>query len=65
MAPARGVFPAGCKWRAVQYKGRKKEFWAVEEYEYYEEGIGQWVSQQPEACFVRGQEQGPECALNP
>lgn len=65
VAPARGVFPVGCKWRAVQHKGRKKEFWAVEEYEYYDEARERWVSQQPAACFVRGEEQTPECALTP
>ncbi len=54
-APARGPFPAGCKWRAVSYKGRKAEMWDVREYQYWDEQRGAWGPQQPAACVVRGQ----------
>lgn len=55
VAPARGPFPAGCRWRAIGYKGRPAELWDVPEYEYWDEQRQQWGAQQPAACTVRGQ----------
>ncbi|EIE21972.1 hypothetical protein COCSUDRAFT_66769 [Coccomyxa subellipsoidea C-169] len=51
---ANGVFPAGCKWRDVQHDGGEKDFWAVEEYEYWDEGKQVWTSKRPPACIVQG-----------
>jgi hypothetical protein len=50
-----GIFPAGCKWRDVQERGSKKDFWSVEEYEYWDEARQKWSSKQPDACLVKGQ----------
>ncbi len=62
LAPARGVFPAGCKWRAVRDAGEKgRALWAVERYQYFGEATGAWTKQQPAACFVRGQPKTHEC----
>lgn len=55
VAPARGPFPAGCKWRAVSYKGKPAEIWDVREYEYWDEAKGRWSAKQPSACTVRGE----------
>lgn len=55
VAPARGPFPVGCKWRAIGYKGRPAELWDVPEYEYWDEQRQRWGAKQPAACTVRGQ----------
>ena len=61
LAPSRGVFPEGCKWRAVEHKGgMKKEFWAIVEYEYYDESRERWSSVQPAVCYVRGEGHTPQ-----
>ena len=61
LAPARGVFPAGCKWRAVQDAGEKgRALWAVERYQYFDEALDAWTEEQPAACFVRGEQKMPE-----
>ena len=60
--PANGIFPRGCKWRDVQAKGpgpaKKRPFWAVEDYEYWDEAREQWHSKQPDACLMRGVQGG-------
>ena len=62
LSPAGGVFPAGCKWRAVRDAGEKgRALWAVERYQYFDEAAGTWSEQQPAACFVRGQPKTPKC----
>ena len=60
--PARGVFPAGCRWRTVKYIGEtKRPFWAVEEYEWWDAAGSSWVAQQPAACLVPGKLQRRGC----
>ena len=60
--PARGVFPAGCRWRTVKYNGEaKRPFWAVEEYEWWDAASGSWGAQQPAACLVPGKLQRRGC----
>ena len=60
--PARGVFPAGCRWRTVKYSGEaKRPFWSVEEYEWWDAASGVWVAQQPAACLVPGKLQRRGC----
>jgi len=51
---ANGVFPIGCKWRNVQYEGVAKDFWAVEEYEYWDEVKHGWTNKRPPGCTVGG-----------
>lgn len=51
---AKGVFPVGCKWRDVQREGFDKEFWAVEEYEYWNDVKQTWTSKRPPGCTVEG-----------
>ena len=64
LAPARGVFPASCKWRAARDPGEKgRALWAVERYQYFDEATDAWSEQQPAACFVRGQPKPPECVM--
>jgi len=66
LAPARGVFPAECKWRAVRDAGEKgRPLWAVERYQYFDDALDAWTDDQPAACFVRGQPKTPECAAMP
>ena len=66
LAPARGVFPAGCKWRAVRDAGEQnRALWAVERYQYFDDALDAWTEEQPAACFVRGQPKAPECVLMP
>ena len=66
LAPARGVFPAGCKWRAVREAGEKgRALWAVERYQYFDDAADAWTEEQPVACFVRGQPKTPECVAMP
>ena len=64
LAPARGLFPVGCKWRAVRDAGeRGRALWAVERYQYYVDALDAWTEEQPAACVVRGQPKTPECAV--
>ncbi|CAL8471513.1 g11055 [Coccomyxa elongata] len=51
---ANGVFPVGCKWRDVQREGTDKEFWAVEEYEFWDDVKQTWTSKQQPGCIVEG-----------
>ena len=44
------VFPRGCKWRDVSYKGKKGAFWDVVEYEYWDDRSHRWTTVQPPAC---------------
>ena len=65
LAPARGVFPAGCKWRAVRDVGEEgRALWAVERYQYFDDAKGDWTELQPAACCVRGQLKTPKCVRN-
>ena len=59
---ANGVFPAGCKWRDVQHSGAEKEFWAVEDYEYWDEAKQRWTSKRPSGCIVQGSAGSEGCA---
>ena len=62
LAPARGVFPRGCKWRAVRDTGEQgRALWAVERYQYFDGALDAWTDEQPAACFVRGQPKMPKC----
>ena len=66
LAPARGVFPAGCKWRAVRDAGeRSRALWAVERYQYFDDVRDAWTEEQPAACYVTGQPKTPECVVMP
>ena len=47
----------------MQYAGRKKGFWDIEEYEYWDEVTRRWVSELPEACVVRGVPNPKRCVL--
>ena len=35
-------------------QGVKKEFWAVEEYEFWDDWRQRWTKEQPSACLVKG-----------
>ncbi len=48
----KGVFPVGCKWRDVQQEGTDKEFWALEEYEYWDDVKQTWTSNRPSKCTI-------------
>jgi hypothetical protein len=54
IGPADGIFPAGCKWRDVQEGTSNKDFWAVEQYQYWDEARQKWTDKQPEACLMKG-----------
>lgn len=50
--PARGYFPEGCRWRTVKPKGGPQSFWAVMNYEYWDELNRSWSQVQPSACRI-------------